>query len=230
MPNENEQTNSTTPQPTPTPTPATPAATTPTTPTEPATSLVNGTAPEKAATETPKPAETPKPETAPAEPITAADITIPDAYKSAVSEPIQSKFLGIMNDAQMSAKERVQALVDLQAEAFDAASEKGSQAWNELQKTWRDEVVSEFGAQEMPQVQARVGNLLDRFGDQKTREAFDLTGAGNNPAIVRFFNKIAVAMGEQGRPVSPGANPGSIGGRSEDEVAARLFPSMAKKT
>lgn len=226
---ETEQTQSTTPPAAPAQVPA-PTTTTP--PTPPAT-----LATESVTTPTTAPAppvEDGKKEDAEAiapAPLTAADISIPEDFKALVNPELQTEFLSVMNNANLSRKELAQALTDLQAKAQREASEKGSQAWVDLQKSWRDAVVKEYGEAQVPALQARIGGLLDKYGDQEVRQAFDLTGAGNNPAIIRFINKIALAMGETAKPVAPGAsNPGALGDRLSDEaLGAALYPSMVKK-
>ena len=134
-----------------------------------------------------------------------------------------TEFLGVMNNPTMSAAERAQALVNLQAGLAAKSSEMGSQAWNDQQAAWQAEIQAdpELGGANLQKTIAGIGQLMDRFGTPEIRAAFDSTGAGNNPHIVRFLSTLVSQLKEPA-PIPPGA-PGSGGqGRSLEE---RLYPS-----
>lgn len=183
-------------------TPAAPTASPPSATTEAAPSLVNTA-----------PAPTP-------EPLTADAITIPEGLT--LDNDSMSTFLGVMNDAAMSPQERAQALIDLQASLTTKSSEAGSQAWQDQQAAWQAEIAADpvIGGANLESTIAGIGNLLNRFGNPEVRAAFDQTGAGNNPHIVRFLSTLVAQVKEPG-PTDPGRPPGP-GGKTLEE---RLYPN-----
>lgn len=152
-----------------------------------------------------------------------ANIKLPEGFT--VDEKLSADFLGVMNDQKMSPAERAQQLIDLQAKAITLASEKGREQWNNLQTEWQTAVKAdpEIGGDKLPPVLTRLAAALTTFGTDATRQAFDATGAGNNPEIIKFFNKMALALGEG--QLTKGGAPGPVG-KSEDAIARRLFPTM----
>ena len=82
----------------------------------------------------------------------------------------------------------------------------------------------EIGGENVRKVQATIGRMLDNpvFCDPGLRQVMDYTGAGNNPAFVRSFYRMALALSEGG-PIQagrPSAPPKS--------AAETLYPSMTK--
>ncbi len=207
----------------------TPAPTTPVTPTEAPTSLVNAPAVEnplggqaEAPTEGQPTVEQPKVE-APA-PLTAEAIVVPEGFE--IAEGPRDEFLSIMNDAALDPVARANALIALQAKLSQEASEAGSQAWETLQSTWRTEVENdpEIGGAKLAPTLHSISKLFNEFGSQEVRDAFDHTGAGNNPHIVKFMAKLAAQLTE-GRPVVPS------GVTSQENLADTLYnhPSSKRK-
>lgn len=150
--------------------------------------------------------------------FTFADIKLPEGLE--VPEEASTKFMELMSK-DMTPRERAQALIDLQADVAKQASEKGSAEWVKLQQTWAGEVEAdpEIGGANLEQSKSLIGGLLEQFSVEGAREAFDLTGAGNHPAIVKFFVKVAKAMGEgvlvTGQPTA-----------SPKTQAQTMFPTM----
>jgi hypothetical protein len=134
------------------------------------------------------------------EPLTADDITFPDDVQ--VNEELRDEFLSIVKAAQ-------------------AASEASSNAWTEMQNQWREEVKAdpEIGGDKLQPALGRIGRLITEYGSDKLPAVFDLTGAGNNPEVIKFLDKIAAKLVEGG-PVS--GQPTS----TKTDAASRLFPSM----
>lgn len=173
-----------------------------------------------------------KPEGDPAAPAPLTFDTLAVPTNIEMPEQFSGKFTDILNDSAMSPTERGNALLNLYAEAAQFASEKGSNDFVQLQDTWRSEIASfhekpasadpVLGGKTFEATQAQVGAVIERFGDDDVRAAFDLTGAGNNPAIYRFLVKIA---GELGEAVPISGTPGPAGGESR---AARMFPTANK--
>jgi hypothetical protein len=163
--------------------------------------------------------EAPTEEAPTAEPIVVDDITFPEGVE--VNSALVDEFLGVVNNNDLSPKERAQALVDLQVKAMTEASEAGSQQFAEMQTKWRDEVKAdpEFAGEKLQPALGRIGRLLSEYGTEELNGVFDLTGAGNNVHVVRFLHNIAGKLVE-GEPAF--GQPKTV----ETSAAQRLFPSM----
>lgn len=156
-------------------------------------------------------------------PLTPEDVSIPEGFE--VDEESLSSALEIMNDAELSAKDRLQKLVDLQAALAQRGAEQQAQAWNELQDQWRAEVQAdpEIGGAKMAENLAQIKKGLEAAGAPK--EFFDalrFTGAGNNPHIVRMFHKLTKPYAE-GRPVSGEPAQGKL------KLEQKLYPTMKQE-
>lgn len=100
-------------------------------------------------------------------------------------------------------QEAAQRFVDFHAQALTKAGEAPYRLWEQTQEKWLNEVKAdkELGSGNdktplRPEVSARIAKVLDEFGGAKLREAFDFTGAGNHPEIIRAFDKMAKVLTE----------------------------------
>jgi hypothetical protein len=122
--------------------------------------------------------------------------------------------------------EAAQSFMDMHvaelSKAAEAFAKSQADAWAETQKAWTEEIKADkvLGGSNTPAVTAALGRALDEYGTPEARQAFDLTGAGNNPAIVRMFYAMATALSE-GQP-HPAAGPSSQRGRN---AADTLYPN-----
>ena len=85
-------------------------------------------------------------------------------------------------------------------------------AWNDTKRTWRDQVLNdpEIGGPNIEKSLRTIGSVIDTFAqepafNQRLRQAFSLTGAGENPDVVRFMHAVGKALGE-GSPVPASSN------------------------
>jgi len=198
--------------------------TTPTPAPTPATTTDPAAPPAPAATD---PAADPKPEVDPAldtktNPFKVEEIKF-STEGASVDPEVASDFAAVVNEFGIP-RNAIAKLVALQEKVMTANSEAGSRAWSETQDKWTEEVQKdpEIGGQKWPEVQGRIGQLLDTYGSPELREAFDLTGAGNNPHIVRFMSKVAHILNESG---FISANPGNSPAKSAAEI---LYPNQGK--
>jgi len=155
-------------------------------------------------------------------PLTAEDITIPEGLE--VNDEARDAALAIINNRELSPKEQLQELVNLQGKMAKEASESISETWATTQKTWQDEVKADptIGGDKLPATLAAVNKLVTEYGDDKLVEAFALTGAGNHVSVIKFLNTLAGKLLEGG-PVT------ATSPTNQDSTAAeRLFPSMKK--
>ena len=129
-------------------------------------------------------------------------------------------------------QEQAQGLMDLYGQKIKEAEDSPYKLWMETQEKWRDEIKAdpEIGGK-LDQVKTTVARAIDGLGDPKLaadfRQAMDFTGAGNNPAFIRTFYKLALMVTE-GRPAtagrpSPAAAPS---GGKPSSLAAAMYPHL----
>lgn len=165
-------------------------------------------------------AEEPSAEEAPAPvALTAEDISFPEGME--IPDELRDEFLNVVNDGELSPKDRAQALIDLQAKAAEQASEMASQQFADQQQQWQDEVRNdaEVGGAKFDATISGISRLVDQYGSDEFVQVMAATGAGNNIHVVRFFHQMAQKLNEPapvtGQPVA-----------TQGDAASRLFPSM----
>jgi hypothetical protein len=228
--------NQTAPTTTPTDTPTT----TETPPTTPSTQTTDPTKPTDAKAPTlanPDPAKPtdgkPTDQTKPAAPEAYTAFKAPDGYtldpKAIEAVAPIFKELGLTQD-------QAQKLVDAQI-ARDIATAKGPQeTYANLRKDWQTQTLNHpeiKGARSgehngIDAVKAEMGKALNAIGDPalatEFKAAMDLTGAGDHPAFVRTFLKLASFVTE-GTHVS-GRGPSPLG-QSDPSKPARPTPAQS---
>lgn len=149
-----------------------------------------------------------------------------DDYKFTVPQGIDAQdpalgaFAGAALDAGVS-PETAQRLIDAAAPEIVKAMTQPYQAWKDLQENWQTQVRNdpEIGGAKFDRVVLpTIARAMDRYGDPGLREALAVTGAGNNPAIIRTLYTLS-RMVTEGRPVQ--GNP-AHGGKTPAE---RMYPS-----
>lgn len=177
------------------------------------------------AAEPPKeaPAAEKPPETPEDKPIEYEAFKLPDGMT--VDEAKLGDFTKLAAEARIP-QDVAQKLVDLYSSELKAVSEAPMRAWTELQNTWRDAVKSdpEFGGKNLDKnLAATKAGLNNLLGDQAAKffEALNVTGAGNNPDIVRGLFKAAAPHA----PASPVA--GRPAGGAPKTAGATLYPTQA---
>ena|SRR5215472_13787936 len=209
------------PAPTETPPPEPPKETTPATPTPPTPSDTTKQG-ETLLNEKAKPAElTGAPEK-------YADFKAPEGYEfRAETMPGAQTLFKELNLSQAGA----QRLVDFHAAELKAVLEAPQKVWEETRAKWLEEVRGdpELGGK-LDQVKTTVARAIDGLGDQKLarefRQAMDFTGAGNNPAFIRAFYKLAQKVTE-GHAVT-GGSPSEVKAPNAPPrtVAHALYPNL----
>jgi hypothetical protein len=149
-----------------------------------------------------------------------------DDYKFTVPQGIDAQdpavdaFASAALDAGVS-PETAQRLIDAAAPEIVKAMTQPYQAWKDLQENWQTQVRNdpEIGGAKFDRVVLpTIAKAMDRYGDPGLREALAVTGAGNNPAIIRTLYTLS-RMVTEGRPVQ--GNP-AHGGKTPAE---RMYPS-----
>ena len=97
--------------------------------------------------------------------------------------------------------DRQEPQVDPFAQRLREHEESQRQQWQEQVGQWRKEVTEDpqLGGANLPVTVARAQLALDRFDDGKRiGQLLEQTGYGNNPDVLRFFNRLADALMEDG--------------------------------
>lgn len=136
----------------------------------------------------------------------------PEDYKLKLPEGVAADDPSIKAYTEAAAKNKLspevaQALYDDMRPQIEAQLRQPYEAYKTLQEGWIGDVQKdpEIGGAKLPEVTARCARLMDMHGDPSLREALEITGAGNHPSVIRFFNKMAVAMKvDEGKPVNGG--------------------------
>jgi hypothetical protein len=153
------------------------------------------------------------------EPLTAEQIQLPEGFEA--QPELISEFVDLMNNAELSASDRANALIALQSKTLAAASEANSKAWDDMQTDWQTEVKADpdIGGAKLQPTLANVSKLLSEYGSDELLSVMNVTGAGNNLHVIKFLNTIAGKLTEggvvQGAPVS-----------GDKSLASSMYPSM----
>ena len=157
-------------------------------------------------------------ETPPA-PITY-EFKYPDGFDpSGVNSERMSAYTGILGDAKV-APEIGQKLLDLHLNELGHVTESIAQrqwdVFNETQNKWRSEVMSdpELGGQNHQGAIRTIMSLVDQYGGNAQErkdllDAFRITGAANNPAVLRFMHRAGKALSREAEP-HPAPPPRSV--------------------
>lgn len=142
-----------------------------------------------------------------ANPFKVEELKVPEGLQ--VDEAISKSFVELVNKFGIG-RDAAAELVNLQATLAKSASEAGSKAWSDMQDTWRKEALADpdIGGEKLKPAIGAISKVIDQFGSPELRIAFDLTGAGNNPHVLKFLHKVASVLGEGNFvPGSPGNTP-----------------------
>jgi hypothetical protein len=106
-------------------------------------------------------------------------------------------------------QEQAQKFIDLAASREKAHAEASVRAFADLQTRWVSEIKAdpEIGGDKLGASIASAARAIDRLAIPGLREALDLTGAGNNPAIVKAFARIGQMISEDRFQPGNGAPP-----------------------
>jgi hypothetical protein len=156
------------------------------------------------------------------EALTPESFKLPEGFET--DEETTKGFLDIMNDEKLTRAELAQKLVDYQAGLMTKMSEAGAKLFADQQEEWQNAARADpdIGGEKLAPALGQIAGLLDKYGSPELRTVFDVTGAGNNPLMIKFLSKIAADLSEGG-PVL-GAPP-----VSQASLAERMYPSMKKQ-
>ncbi len=147
-------------------------------------------------------------------------------YKFTVPEGVVAdtelltKFETIAREAGMPA-DKAQGLVDMHFEALKGFATAQAEAFTTTVEGWKTAVTSDpdFAGDKMAAAQKSIGRAFDTYGTPGVREAFDTTGAGWHPDIVKTIAAMAKALDEG----APSAVPKGPAGKKPSGASA-LYP------
>ena len=150
-----------------------------------------------------------------------------DAKVVADAEPI-FKELGLTN-------EQGQKLVDIYAKHSVETANQAQKAYEDFRTDLRNKVVADPAIGDgkeglRPEVKANIARAIDSVGDAKAvtalKEALDLTGAGDHPAILGAFNALGKLLSEGTAVRAGGVAPVKAPGTGPRNAAQALFPNL----
>ncbi len=186
---------------------------------------------------TPTQATEPKPKegTGPADPPEAYTFKAPEGIK--LDDKAIAEVTPLFKEMKLS-QDSAQKLVDFYAKAQVSEAKRAAEAVTSMRTEWRDAVMkdSELGPK-LDTIKADIGKAILQAsnGDAKLvsdfKAAMDLTGAGDNPAIIKMINRLSAAVNE-GTHVT-GSGPSEHGqvanGRaSRPSAAEALYPNLVQ--
>jgi hypothetical protein len=184
--------------------------------------------------------DAPKPATTPGAPEAYAAFTAPEGYT--LDAAVIDAATPIFKELGLS-QEAAQKLVEFHSKAMIEAAKAPQSTYETMRNEWTAKAkadpdmakASVDGKTGLEAVKLDMGRALTALGDptlaKDFKEAMDLTGAGDHPAFIKTFWKLAQFVTE-GKAVTPG-NPSPHGqrppGQSERPApAAALYPHLAR--
>jgi hypothetical protein len=142
------------------------------------------------------------------EAVTYGDFKLPEG--AIVDGETLDRARSLFSEARLP-QEQAQKFIDLAVSREQAAARKGVQAFVDLQNKWVSEIKAdpEIGGDRLTASMASAARAIDRLGVPGLKEALNLTGAGNHPAIVKAFVRLGQMVSEDrfapGRYAAPPA-------------------------
>lgn len=130
-------------------------------------------------------------------PLTWDAIEVPEGIE--LADDVKDEFLAVFNADDLTPAQAAKQLLSLHGRMMESVATEMVSRWEHTQAQWREEVAAlpEFRGVNPEQPRAEIARILNRYGSAEARKAFDLTGAGNHPAIVRMLLKIAKDINEE---------------------------------
>jgi hypothetical protein len=162
-------------------------------------------------------------------PETYATWNVPEGF--ALDETVSKEISGIFKGMNLT-QAQGQQLVDFYTAKTAESANQPYQVWQEMQEQWVKEVKADpVLGPKLNEVKTTISRAIDGLNDpklaQQFREAMDYTGAGNNPAFIRAFYKLAQMVTEGGHVAGSGPSPQGQRRQGETPSAARaMYPNL----
>jgi hypothetical protein len=123
-----------------------------------------------------------------------------------------TKMLGDLEVTGKASHAEVQAFGQRAVDFFIAEQKRQQDAlveqFNTIRKGWIDEIKADttFGGQKFAETTAAAGALIEQYGGsadevKALRNMLRITGAGDNPHLIRLLARVGKAAAQEGRPV-----------------------------
>lgn len=155
-------------------------------------------------------------------PLTAADFKLPEGLKA--DDGLIGEFVDLLNKGDLSAKDRAQGLIDLQAKVAKAAVEGQQAAWDAEQKMLKAEVRVDptIGGPNLDKTLGGINKMIRQYPEhEKVFGLLAATGLGNHIEFVKFAKWAADQLNEGQAPAT-----GTVPASGERDLAAALYTSM----
>jgi hypothetical protein len=155
---------------------------------------------------------------------------VPEGYT--LDEKVATEAQALFKEADLT-QDMAQKFVDLYSAQSTQISEKLETLIADTRAEWRKEIAQDKtignGTDNLrDEVKATIGRAIDGLGDQKLvsdfRAAMNMTGAGDHPAFVRAFYKLAQQVTEA-KPVT-GKGPAPVDPKKPISAAQAMFPDL----
>ncbi|WP_106354939.1 hypothetical protein [Paraburkholderia fungorum] len=157
-------------------------------------------------------------------PVEYTDFKLPEGVQA--DEKLLSGFKSAAQEAGLT-QDQAQKLIDMHSDAVKQAADASTQLWYDTQKQWQEAVMKdpEIGGKNFEPMKETVAKAIDLIGGDdaaKIRHAFDYTGAGNNPEVIRFLYRLGKTIGEGGSVT--GGSPAAV--VQPKSAAEKVYPSQ----
>jgi hypothetical protein len=168
---------------------------------------------------------------APRAPEAYGEFTIPEG--TILDEQSATEFKGLAKELDLT-QEQAQKLLDFGGARIRAVTDEPHRLWAETQAKWQAEVKAdpEIGGTRFKDSIAAANNVFvpgesnpfvkNAAEAGALRSALHVTGAGNNPTMVRLFVKMGRMLSE------PGTLAGSPLRDTQDSLLAKMYPMMTE--
>lgn len=159
--------------------------------------------------------------TPPTEPV-QAEVEVPESYDLQMPEGIEldkaaaDEFTTLAKELKLD-----QATAQKFADVGAKMAQRQQEAHAKLVESWVEAVKAdkEIGGDKLQENLAVARKALDAFGSPELRDVLNMTGIGNNPAVIKAFYRAGKAISEDqfvtGKPQG-----------ADTDMAKKLFPSM----
>lgn len=157
-------------------------------------------------------------------------LTLPEGFE--LDEEVGKTFAEILSDDKLTPQERGQKFLDLHTTALKEVAESvkkqveeaSLKTYTEMNAKWRDEIkaLPEFKANPDAEAGKVMQALLSVGANEDFFKALDLTGAGNNPAILQILHRLTSPLFE-GTAVNGSGKPAST-----KRLGDNIYTSTAK--
>lgn len=147
-----------------------------------------------------------------------------------IAQETLGEFAKIINNKDLSRADLGNALLKMHSEALEAIAKAPYESFNNIRENWQKQVNSdkEIGTN-FKETKTVVSRALDKVFEnapehkQAFYDALDITGVGDNPAVIRALYRMGKLIAEPGP--AGGAKPP---GQQPESLAEAMYPHLAK--